>query len=429
MNITNTKIVIVGLGYVGLPLAIEFAKKYPVIGYDNNIERINQLKKAVDITLEIETPKLQEIVSKSFNGEKSLYLTSTPEEIIDANVYIVTVPTPITTSKQPDLRPLINASQLIGKVLKSGDLVIYESTTYPGCTEEDCVPVLEKMSGLKFNVDFYCGYSPERISPGDKVNNLITIKKLTSGSTPEAADYVNSLYASIITAGTHKTSSIKIAEASKAIENAQRDVGISFANELALIFDRLDIDTNEVLDAAATKWNFINYRPGLVGGHCISVDPYYLAHKAQQKGYHPAVILSGRRVNDSMGIFIANKLVKIMIVKGIRIKNAKVLIMGITFKENCPDLRNTRIIDIRQELIEFGCDVDVLDPLASPEEVRKHFNFNIITDIPIDLEAYSGVILGVAHDEFKELHIKKSDKLAVYDVKGVLDRDNIDARL
>ena len=272
MNITNTKIVIVGLGYVGLPLAIEFAKKYPVIGYDNNIERINQLKKAVDITLEIETPKLQEIVSKSFNGEKSLYLTSTPEEIIDANVYIVTVPTPITTSKQPDLRPLINASQLIGKVLKSGDLVIYESTTYPGCTEEDCVPVLEKMSGLKFNVDFYCGYSPERISPGDKVNNLITIKKLTSGSTPEAADYVNSLYASIITAGTHKTSSIKIAEASKAIENAQRDVGISFANELALIFDRLDIDTNEVLDAAATKWNFINYRPGLVGGHCISVE-------------------------------------------------------------------------------------------------------------------------------------------------------------
>lgn len=429
MNITNTKIAIVGLGYVGLPLAIEFAKKYSVIGYDNNIERINQLKKGVDITLETETTKLQEVVSKRVNGKKSLYLTITPEEIIDANVYIVTVPTPITDTKQPDLRPLINASQMIGKVLKPGDLVIYESTTYPGCTEEDCVPILEKMSGLKFNVDFYCGYSPERISPGDKVYNLVTIKKLTSGSTPEAADYVNSLYASIITAGTHKTSSIKIAEASKAIENAQRDVGISFTNELALIFDRLDIDTNEVLDAAATKWNFINYRPGLVGGHCISVDPYYLAHKAQQKGYQPAVILSGRRVNDSMGIFIANKLVKIMIVKGMRIKNAKVLIMGITFKENCPDIRNTRVIDIRQELIEFGCDVDVLDPLASPEEVRKYYNFNIITDISIDLEAYSGIILGVAHDEFKELDIKKSDKLAVYDVRGVLDRDKIDARL
>ena len=429
MNITNTKIAIVGLGYVGLPLAIEFAKKYSVIGYDNNIERINQLKKGVDITLETETTKLQEVVSKRVNGKKSLYLTITPEEIIDANVYIVTVPTPITDTKQPDLRPLINASQMIGKVLKSGDLAIYESTTYPGCTEEDCVPILEKMSGLKFNVDFYCGYSPERISPGDKVYNLVTIKKLTSGSTPEAADYVNSLYASIFTAGTQKTSSIKIAEASKAIENAQRDVGISFTNELALIFDRLDIDTNEVLDAAATKWNFINYRPGLVGGHCISVDPYYLAHKAQQKGYQPAVILSGRRVNDSMGIFIANKLVKIMIVKGMRIKNAKVLIMGITFKENCPDIRNTRVIDIRQELIEFGCDVDVLDPLASPEEVRKYYNFNIITDISIDLEPYSGIILGVAHDEFKELDIKKSDKLAVYDVRGVLDRDKIDARL
>jgi UDP-N-acetyl-D-galactosamine dehydrogenase len=327
------------------------------------------------------------------------------------------------------LTPLIKASETIGSVLKVGDVVIYESTTYPGCTEEVCVPVLEQFSGFTFNKDFYCGYSPERISPGDKVNTLTTIKKVTSGSTPLIADFVDDLYGSIITAGTYKASSMKVAEASKAIENAQRDVNISFINELALIFDRIGIDTNEVIEAAGTKWNFIKYKPGLVGGHCISVDPYYLTYKAEQLGYYPAVISSGRRVNDAMGAFVANKLIKIMIGKGLPIRDAKVLILGITFKENCPDIRNTRIVDIRKELVEFGCNVDVLDPWADAEEVEHEYGFNIISEMKIDLNSYSGIIFGVSHTEFQQLNIKTNNGLAVYDVKGVLGKENVDATL
>lgn len=318
---------------------------------------------------------------------------------------------------------------MLGQVIKKGDIIIYESTVYPGCTEEDCVPVLEKHSGLKFNEDFYCGYSPERINPGDKVNTLTKIKKVTSGSTAEIADVVDDLYASIIEAGTHKAPSLKVAEASKAIENAQRDVNISFVNELALIFDRMAIDTSDVLEAAGTKWNFLKYKPGLVGGHCIGVDPYYLAHKAESLGYHPQVISSGRRVNDSMGSFVASKLVKIMIRKGLPIKNARVLILGITFKENCPDIRNTRIVDIRKELIEFGCTVDVMDPWADNEEVKHEYGFKILQNTTQDFAAYSGIILGVSHDEFKKLPIVANDQLAVFDVKGFFGAHQVDARL
>jgi UDP-N-acetyl-D-galactosamine dehydrogenase len=343
---------------------------------------------------------------------------------------VVTVPTPIDESKRPDLRPLISASKMIGQVLKKGDIVIYESTTYPGCTEEDCVPVLEQASNLVFNQDFYCGYSPERINPGDKINTLTKIQKVTSGSNPEIAEVVDQLYKSIITAGTFKASSLKVAEASKAIENAQRDVNISFVNELALIFDRLGIDTQEVLEAAGTKWNFLKYKPGLVGGHCIGVDPYYLAYKAEQAGYHPAVILSGRRVNDGMGAFVANKLIKLLIAKGIQIKNARVLILGITFKENCPDVRNTKIVDIRSELLEFGCEVDVYDPWASETEVRHEFNIPLLQNLaPEHLNNYQAVVLGVAHEEFLSLPLKNNDLQVIYDVKGILPANIADARL
>jgi UDP-N-acetyl-D-galactosamine dehydrogenase len=358
-----------------------------------------------------------------------LFLTSAVGALTEANVYIVTVPTPIDESKRPDLRPLILASTTIGSVLKKGDTVSYESTTYPGCTEEDCVPVLERVSGLKFNKDFFAGYSPERINPGDKVNTLTKIMKVTSGSTPEVADYVDELYASIITAGTFKAANMRVAEASKAIENAQRDVNISFVNELALIFDRLDIDTNDVLEAAGTKWNYLKYRPGLVGGHCIGVDPYYLAYKAEQVGYHPAVILSGRRVNDKMGMFVANKVIKLMIQKGLSIKGSRVLILGFTFKENCPDIRNTRVIDIYNELEQFGLKVDVADPWASKEEVKEEYSINILES---PKGTYDAVVLAVSHDKFRDLDIKSlgnNEELVIYDTIAYLARGVADGRL
>ena len=428
--LAEKKLAIIGLGYVGLPLAVEFSKKYPVIGFDINKGRILDLGNGFDVTKETRSEELLPVLKEQNNAANGLYLTADSEALATANVFVVTVPTPIDESKRPDLGPLISASKMIGQVLKKGDIVIYESTTYPGCTEEDCVPVLEQTSNLVFNQDFYCGYSPERINPGDKVNTLTKIQKVTSGSTPEIAEVVDQLYKSIITAGTFKASSLKVAEASKAIENAQRDVNISFVNELALIFDRLGIDTQEVLEAAGTKWNFLKYKPGLVGGHCIGVDPYYLAYKAEQAGYHPAVILSGRRVNDGMGAFVANKLIKLLIAKGIQIKNARVLILGITFKENCPDVRNTKIVDIRSELLEFGCQVDVYDPWASETEVRHEFNIPLLQNLaPDDLNNYQAVVLGVAHEEFLYLPLKNNDLQVIYDVKGILPANIADARL
>ena len=426
----NKKIAIIGLGYVGLPLAVEFAKKYAVVGFDINENRITQLNAGEDVTKETSKNELTAVLKGAPTKERGLFLSCQHSALADSNVYVVTVPTPIDESKRPDLRPLLSASRMIGEVLKKGDIVIYESTTYPGCTEEDCVPVLENFSGLKFNVDFFCGYSPERINPGDKVNTLTKIKKVTSGSTPEIAETVDQLYSSIIEAGTFKASSLKVAEASKAIENAQRDVNISFVNELSLIFDRLGIDTNEVLEAAGTKWNFLKYKPGLVGGHCIGVDPYYLAYKAEQAGYHPAVILSGRRVNDGMGAFVANKIIKLLIAKGIQIKNARILILGITFKENCPDIRNTKIVDIRKELLEFGCVVDIYDPWANAHEVEHEFGFSILSRVSEqDLSQYQGIILGVSHSEFTQLSLETSPSKVIYDVKGVLNPQTIDARL
>jgi UDP-N-acetyl-D-galactosamine dehydrogenase len=426
----NKKIAIIGLGYVGLPLAVEFAKKYAVVGFDINENRINQLIAGEDTTKETSKGELTAVLKSLSNEAKGLYLSFESASLAESNVYIVTVPTPIDESKRPDLRILISASRLIGGVLKKNDIVIYESTTYPGCTEEDCVPVLEEFSGLKFNEDFFCGYSPERINPGDKVNTLTKIKKVTSGSTPEIAEVVDQLYSSIIEAGTFRATSLKVAEASKAIENAQRDVNISFVNELSLIFDRLGIDTHEVLEAAGTKWNFLKYKPGLVGGHCIGVDPYYLAYKAEQAGYHPAVILSGRRVNDGMGAFVANKMIKLLISKGIQIKNARVLILGITFKENCPDIRNTKIVDIRKELLEFGCIVDIYDPWANSDELLGEFGFTLLTELSKkDLLIYQGIILGVAHDQFKDLDIEKVQNQVIFDVKGFLAPGISDGRL
>lgn len=432
IKLEQVKIAVIGQGYVGLPLAVEFAKKYPTVGFDINKHRVENLRKGHDDTLEVTDQDLQQNLRSNpvaLKQEGGLYISDALTDISECNVYIVTVPTPIDQFKAPDLGPLRSASKMLGKILKPEDVVIYESTTYPGCTEEVCVPILAKEAGLIYNEDFYVGYSPERINPGDKVNTLTKIIKVTSGSTPEAADFVDNLYASIITAGTHKAPNLKVAEASKAIENAQRDVNISFVNELALIFDRIGIDTNDVLAAAGTKWNFLNYKPGLVGGHCISVDPYYLAHKAEALGYHPAVILSGRRVNDNMGMFVANKLVKILIEKGLPIKNSKVLILGITFKEDCPDIRNTRIVDIRKELLDFGCHVDILDPWANVAEVKSVYGFEILSDIPEDFSEYSGIILGVAHTSFKHLSLVKNERLAVYDVKGFLDPSFSDARL
>ena len=420
MNIQNFKIAILGLGYVGLPLAIEFGKKYKTIGFDINKTRISQLIKGNDITLE--TTK-DEILASNF-----LKFSYEIEDLVKSNVYIVTVPTPINKFKTPDLLPLLNATKMLGKIIKKGDIIIYESTVYPGCTEEDCVPVLELESGLKFNKDFFCGYSPERINPGDKVNTLTKIKKVTSGSNLKTAILVDSLYNSIITAGTYKAPSIKVAEASKAIENAQRDLNISFVNELSLIFDNMNIDTNDVLDAAGSKWNFLKFKPGLVGGHCISVDPYYLAHKAESYGYYPQVILSGRRVNDNMGYFIANKVIKLMIQKNLNITNAKVLILGITFKENCTDIRNSKVVDIYNELKDFGLLVEVYDPNANSKEVEHEYGITL-TD---KLNKYSAIILAVSHKEFLTLNLTKlkiSSKSVIYDIKSVLDRKLVDGRL
>ena len=425
----DIRIGIIGLGYVGLPLAIEFSKKFKVFGFDINSNRINELLSGIDSTNESDLETLA-LVSKATQGNIGLTLSYEIEDLKACNVFIVTVPTPINKFKAPNLKPLLDASEMIGKILKKEDIVIYESTVYPGCTEDDCVPVLEKFSNLGFNKDFFCGYSPERINPGDKINTLTKIKKVTSGSTPKIADFVDGLYSSIITAGTHKATSIKVAEASKSIENAQRDVNISFVNELALIFDRIGIDTNEVLEAAATKWNFLKFKPGLVGGHCIGVDPYYLAHKAESLGYHPQVILSGRRVNDNMGMFVANKVVKLMIQNGNKVKGAKSIILGFTFKENCPDTRNTRVCDIYNELVQFGIDVDVYDPVANSDIVKQDYNIDIVKTP--NFSDYESIIIAVAHDDFKKIDfkaIKKNKESVIFDTKGFLDKDLVDGRL
>lgn len=431
MNVQDKKIAVIGLGYVGLPLAIEFGKKYRVLGFDIKAARIEELQAGEDSTLEadLEGMKIATDLYKK-NEQIGLSFSSIQEDLKNFNTFIVTVPTPIDEFNNPVLTPLISASRMIGNVLKKGDLVIYESTVYPGCTEEDCVPVLEKQSGLKFNKDFFCGYSPERINPGDKVNTLTKIRKITSGSTPAIAEVVDNLYSSIITAGTYKAANMKVAEAAKAIENAQRDMNISFMNELALIFDRVGIDTNDVIEAAGTKWNFLKYRPGLVGGHCISVDPYYLAHKAKALGYHPEVILSGRRVNNSISEFIAQKTLKLMIQKGHTIKDSNVLILGITFKENCPDVRNTKVVDIRKELVEFGANVDMFDPWAEAEEVHEEYGIDLVSKLD-ETKMYNAIIVAVAHDEFKAFDFAKykTQGAIIYDVKAFVDRDLVDARL
>ena len=425
------KIAIIGLGYVGLPLAIEFGKKYKVLGFDINQKRVEELQSGFDHTLEADLVGMSEATAtRNSNSEKGLSFSYNEADLKEYNTYIVTVPTPINNFNMPDLSPLIGASKMLGRVVSKGDIIIYESTTYPGCTEEDCVPVVEKFSGLKFNIDFFAGYSPERINPGDKINTLTKIKKVTSGSTPEIADVVDSLYGSIITAGTHKAPSLKVAEASKIIENAQRDVNISFVNELALIFDKVGIDTNDVLEAAGTKWNFLKYRPGLVGGHCISVDPYYLASKAESLGYVPQVILSGRHVNNSIAPFIANKVLKLMIHKGQTIKGANVLILGVTFKENCPDIRNTKVIDIYNEFCEFGTNVDIYDPWAIADEVKHEYNVGILNSLDKN-KKYDAVLLAVAHDEFKDFDFEKyyTAGAVIFDAKAVVDRKWVDGRL
>ena len=428
MNLIEKKIAIIGLGYVGLPLAIEFAKKYKVLGFDIDQSRIQELSIGKDKTMEADVESMLFSMGLTKTSLIGLTFSSDTSDLLKFNIFIVTVPTPIDQFKAPDLSPLLKATEMLGKILKKGDIVIYESTVYPGCTEEDCVPVLEKFSGLKFNRDFYCGYSPERINPGDKINTLTKIKKVTSGSIPKVADLVDALYGTIIEAGTHKAPNIKVAEASKAIENAQRDLNISFVNELALIFDRIGIDTNDVIEAAATKWNFLKYKPGLVGGHCISVDPYYLAHKAESLGYHPQVILSGRRVNDNMGMFVANKVIKLMIQKGHKIQGANVLILGITFKEDCPDIRNSRVIDIYNELIQFGLNVDVYDPHADPILVSKEYEINLIDNI---IKRYDAVILAVSHSEFRNIPYKNilNNKSVLFDTKGFIDRNLVSGRL
>lgn len=418
----NTKITVVGLGYVGLPLALAFSKKFGVVGFDIDQKRVRDLKDGIDQTDETQASEIKTAVNKG------LVLTSDVTDIKESNIYIITVPTPVTEEKEPDLSFLLEASKTIGLVIKAGDLIIYESTTYPGCTEEDCVPVLEQYSKLKFNVDFFCGYSPERINPGDKINTLTKILKVTSGSTVEIADFIDQLYQTIITAGTHKASSIKVAEASKAIENAQRDLNISFVNELALIFDRIGIDTREVLEAAATKWNFLKFTPGLVGGHCISVDPYYLTHKAKSLGYDPQVILSGRRVNDYMPSFVAQKMVKLMGKKGIILNQSNCLVLGITFKENCPDIRNSKIPQVVNELEEYGISVDVHDPFADKEQVKREYNITLVDDF----NTYNSILIAVNHKMYFDLNLeilKSKAESTVFDLKGVFPQEDVDARL
>lgn len=421
----NFKIAVLGLGYVGLPLAVEFSKKYSVIGFDINTARVSELNKGVDSTLEVDEDELKFVLNKEKNGLK---ITDKKEDLASCNIYIVTVPTPVDVNNRPLLTPLIKSSQTIGEFLKKGDIVIYESTVYPGVTEEVCAPILEEVSGLIFNKDFTCGYSPERINPGDKKHTITKIKKVTSGSTPKTAEIVNNLYASIITAGTHLAPSIKTAEAAKVIENAQRDINIAFVNELAKIFNKLEIDTQAVLEAASTKWNFLPFKPGLVGGHCIGVDPYYLAQKAQEVGYHPEIILAGRRLNDSMGEFVASDFVKLMLSNGIEVKNAKVLMLGITFKENCPDIRNTKAIDVYKSLKSYNIDVDVYDPWADIKEVEEEYNISLVSKIT---DKYDGIIHVVSHNDFNKLDLAKFKKenAVVYDVKGTLNVSLIDKRL
>jgi len=420
----SIKIGMIGLGYVGLPLAVEFGRKYPTVGFDINRHRIEELRAGRDHTLEVSEEELAAATKLTYSADL--------QDIADCSIYIVTVPTPINEHKQPDLTPLEKASDLLGKVIKHGDIVVYESTVYPGATEEVCVPILERVSGLKFNQDFYVGYSPERINPGDKLHRVTNILKVTSGSTPEVAEKVDALYKSIITAGTHKASSIKVAEAAKVIENTQRDVNIALINELALIFNKLGIDTEEVLLAAGTKWNFLPFRPGLVGGHCIGVDPYYLTHKAQAIGYNPEVILSGRRINDGMGVYVVSQLVKLMLKKRIHVQEANVLIMGLTFKENCPDIRNTRVVDIVGELHTYGVNVDVYDPWVSAEEARHEYGISPV-DHP-EKGKYDAIILAVAHDQFRQMPISEIRSLGtpqtiVYDLKYLFPADQTDARL
>lgn len=425
------KIAVIGLGYVGLPLAIEFGRKYRVVGFDINENRVRELQKGEDHTMEADLEKMKEATELAKTTEdKGLIFSSSNEDLRSCNVYIVTVPTPIDEFNTPNLKPLQGASANIGSVLSKGDIVIYESTTYPGCTEDDCVPILEKVSGLKFNEDFFAGYSPERINPGDKVNTLTKIQKVTSGSTPEIADKVDALYRSIIEAGTHKAPSIKVAEASKIIENTQRDINISFMNELAVIFDRIGIDTNDVIEAAGTKWNFLKYRPGLVGGHCISVDPYYLAKKAEKIGYIPQVILSGRHVNNSIAVFIANKVMKLMINKGLKIKGSNALILGVTFKENCPDIRNTKVVEIYKELQDFGMKVDIYDPWVDSNELYYEYGVKAIKEVDLEKE-YGAVILAVAHEKFRDFDFEGYHKsgAVVFDVKNFVDRRYVDSRL
>ncbi|WP_192349192.1 nucleotide sugar dehydrogenase [Algoriphagus sp. Y33] len=431
-ELKDVKIAIIGLGYVGLPLAVEFAKKYTTIGFDIDTKRIGELNAGRDNTLEIADELLQSVLVKNFDmpDTNGLLVTTQSSYLADCTVYIVTVPTPTDKHNRPVLTPMLKASENIGRYLKKGDVVIYESTVYPGVTEEECVPVLEKVSGMKFNEDFFAGYSPERINPGDKEHTVAKILKVTSGSTPEIAEFVDQLYRTVITAGTHKASSIKVAEAAKVIENSQRDINIAFVNELSKIFNLLGIDTNEVLEAAGTKWNFLKFKPGLVGGHCIGVDPFYLAQKAQEMGYHPEIILAGRRLNDSMGKHVATEVVKLMMRKDIKVIDSKVLILGFTFKEDCPDVRNTRVIDIYRELQTYDMEVDVFDPWASREEVIHEYGITMLDKSnTIDLSSYSSVILAVAHKEFLKLPISKSASQVVFDVKGVLEKDRIDARL
>lgn len=429
-GIENARIAVIGLGYVGLPLAVEFAKKFPTVGFDINAERVQELNAGYDRTLEVEDDYLKSVLTSSANGNVGLYCTNQLQDIESCNYYVVTVPTPVDKNNRPDLTPLYKASETVGKVLKHEDIVIYESTVYPGVTEEECVPVLERVSGLKFNEDFFAGYSPERINPGDKEHTVAKILKITSGSTLETAERVDKLYRSVITAGTHKATSIKVAEAAKVIENAQRDINIAFVNELAKIFNRLGIDTDEVLAAAGTKWNFLKFKPGLVGGHCIGVDPYYLAQRAQEVGYHPEIILAGRRLNDGMGEYVAHEVIKLMVKKDIPVKGANILVLGITFKENCPDVRNTKVVDILRTLKEYDTNITIYDPWAEPAEVKHEYGWNSIKELNGTTNC-DAIILAVSHNEFRELDLSQlcKEKAVIYDVKGVLPKELSDARL
>jgi UDP-N-acetyl-D-galactosamine dehydrogenase len=430
MKLENSKIGIIGLGYVGLPLAVAFAEKYPVVGFDINENRVNELLEGVDNTLEIESNQLQLVLKTKLTNVNGFFPTTNSADLANCNIYIVTVPTPTDKHNRPVLTPMINASESIAKFLKKGDIVVYESTVYPGVTEDEMVPVLERVSSLKYNEDFYCGYSPERINPGDKEHTVTKILKVTSGSTPEIAEVIDRIYKSVITAGTHKAPSIKVAEAAKVIENSQRDINIAFVNELSKIFNLMGIDTNEVLEAAGTKWNFLKFRPGLVGGHCIGVDPYYLAQKAQEVGYHPEIILAGRRLNDSMGKHVATEVVKLMMRKDLKVTDSKVLILGFTFKEDCPDVRNTKVIDIYNELRSFDVQVDIHDPWVNCEYVKREYGIEVLTQISEESQ-YSAVILAVAHEKFRGLSIHNlvGNSGVIYDVKGILPKSLIDARL